>query len=71
MSSGFISEAEIAEQRRMRQEEWERVRRADQPLGYIDDFVFFNVYSYFIIVFKLFVREIIRYVMIYLYTVYA
>ncbi|KAL6261277.1 hypothetical protein P5V15_008799 [Pogonomyrmex californicus] len=32
MSSGFISEAEIAEQRRMRQEEWERVRTADQPL---------------------------------------
>lgn len=31
MSSGFISEAEIAEQRRMRQEEWERVRTADQP----------------------------------------
>jgi len=40
MSSGFISEAEIAEQRRMRQEEWERVRRADQPLGYIDDFIY-------------------------------
>ncbi|RLU17246.1 hypothetical protein DMN91_011315 [Ooceraea biroi] len=32
MSSGFISEAEITEQRRMRQEEWERVRTADQPL---------------------------------------
>ncbi|KYM75462.1 PREDICTED: protein FAM192A [Atta cephalotes] len=32
MSSGFISEAEIAEQRRMRQEEWERVRTADQPI---------------------------------------
>ncbi|XP_076302768.1 PSME3-interacting protein [Lasioglossum baleicum] len=32
MSSGFISEAEIAEQRRIRQEEWERVRTADQPL---------------------------------------
>ncbi|XP_032683364.1 PSME3-interacting protein isoform X2 [Odontomachus brunneus] len=32
MSSGFISEAEIAEQRRMRQEEWERVRTPDQPL---------------------------------------
>lgn len=34
MSSGFISEAEIAEQRRIRQEEWDRVRTADQPLGY-------------------------------------
>lgn len=33
MSSGFISEAEIAEQRKARQEEWERVRTADQPLG--------------------------------------
>ncbi|XP_076659375.1 PSME3-interacting protein isoform X2 [Halictus rubicundus] len=32
MSSGFISEAEIAEQRRTRQQEWERVRTADQPL---------------------------------------
>ncbi|XP_076625072.1 PSME3-interacting protein [Colletes latitarsis] len=32
MSSGFISEAEIAEQRRIRQQEWERVRTADQPL---------------------------------------
>jgi hypothetical protein len=52
MSSGFISEAEIAEQRRMRQEEWERVRRADQPLGYIDDFIFFNAHCCFIIVFK-------------------
>ena len=32
MSSGFISEAEITEQRRIRQQEWERVRTADQPL---------------------------------------
>lgn len=32
MSSGFISEAEITEQRKTRQEEWERVRSADQPL---------------------------------------
>ncbi|XP_012235241.1 PSME3-interacting protein isoform X2 [Linepithema humile] len=37
MSSGFISEAEIAEQRRMRQEEWERVRTADQPLEAPED----------------------------------
>ena len=35
MSSGFISEAEITEQRKRRQEEWERVRTADQPLGNI------------------------------------
>jgi len=32
MSSGFISENEIAEKRRARQEEWEKVRTADQPL---------------------------------------
>lgn len=37
MSSGFISEAEIAEQRRTRQEEWERVRTADQPLEAPDE----------------------------------
>lgn len=34
MSSGFISEAEILENRKLRQEEWDRVRTADQPLGY-------------------------------------
>ncbi|GLV36240.1 uncharacterized protein CBL_08733 [Carabus blaptoides fortunei] len=32
MSSGFVTESEIAEARRKRQEEWERVRNADQPL---------------------------------------
>ncbi|KAG6449633.1 hypothetical protein O3G_MSEX006149 [Manduca sexta] len=31
MSSGFISESEILEQRRRRQEEWEKVRTEDQP----------------------------------------
>ncbi|XP_011313951.1 protein FAM192A [Fopius arisanus] len=31
MSSGFISETELAEQRKTRQEEWDRVRTADQP----------------------------------------
>ncbi|CAB3244877.1 unnamed protein product [Arctia plantaginis] len=31
MSSGFISESEILEARRRRQEEWERVRTEDQP----------------------------------------
>ncbi|XP_023288186.1 protein FAM192A [Orussus abietinus] len=31
MSSGFISEAAIAEQRKLRQEEWDRVRTAEQP----------------------------------------
>lgn len=33
MSSGFVTESEAIEARRKRQEEWERVRRADQPLG--------------------------------------
>lgn len=33
MSSGFISEAEIAEQKRIRQEEWDKVRTADEPSG--------------------------------------
>lgn len=31
MSSGFISEAELAEQRRIRQEEWDKVRKPGQP----------------------------------------
>lgn len=31
MSSGFVTEAELAEARRKRQEEWEKVRTADQP----------------------------------------
>lgn len=33
MSSGFVSEAEIAEARRRRQQEWELVRQPNQPLG--------------------------------------
>lgn len=33
MSSGFISETDIAEARKKRQEEWEKVRKADDPLG--------------------------------------
>lgn len=33
MSSGFISETEILEARRRRQEEWEKVRTEDQPRG--------------------------------------
>lgn len=35
MSSGFVSEAEIAEVRKKRQEEWEKVRQPDQPKGKI------------------------------------
>lgn len=34
MSSGFISEAEIEERRRIRQQEWEKVRQPDQPEGF-------------------------------------
>lgn len=33
MSSKFITEAEIQEKRRIRQEEWEKVRKPDEPLG--------------------------------------
>lgn len=33
MSSGFITETELAEARKKRQEEWEKVRAPDQPLG--------------------------------------
>lgn len=33
MSSGFITEAEISEARKRRQEEWEKVRTPEQPLG--------------------------------------
>jgi len=32
MSSGFITEAEIEERRRVRQEEWEKVRKPDEPI---------------------------------------
>ncbi|XP_062555771.1 PSME3-interacting protein [Armigeres subalbatus] len=32
MSSGFVTETELAEARRIRQEEWEKVRTADQPI---------------------------------------
>lgn len=33
MSSGFITETELSEARQKRQEEWEKVRQPDQPLG--------------------------------------
>lgn len=33
MSSGFVTESEIAEARQKRQEEWEKVRQPDEPLG--------------------------------------
>lgn len=41
MSSGFVTEQEAVEARQRRQEEWEKVRSADQPLGKH----FFNVMS--------------------------
>lgn len=33
MSSGFVTETELAEARKKRQEEWEKVRQPDEPLG--------------------------------------
>lgn len=33
MSSGFITETEAADIRKRKQEEWERVRKPDDPLG--------------------------------------
>lgn len=33
MSSGFVTEQEAVEARQRRQEEWEKVRNADEPLG--------------------------------------
>lgn len=42
MSSGFITESEISEIRKRRQEEWDSVRKADDPLGqYTWRFLFF------------------------------
>ena len=33
MSDRFVSEKELAEQRKQRQDEWEKVRAPDQPQG--------------------------------------
>lgn len=33
MSSGFVTETEIVEARKKRQEEWEKVRQPDEPEG--------------------------------------
>jgi len=33
MSSGFVTEQELEEQRKLRQAEWEKVRNADEPIG--------------------------------------
>uniref|UniRef100_A0A182NV59 FAM192A/Fyv6 N-terminal domain-containing protein n=1 Tax=Anopheles dirus TaxID=7168 RepID=A0A182NV59_9DIPT len=37
MASGFVTETELAEARRKRQEEWEKVRTADQPIEAPED----------------------------------
>ncbi|KAH8358244.1 hypothetical protein KR084_008868 [Drosophila pseudotakahashii] len=37
MSSGFVTEAEAAEQRQRRQEEWERVRQPEDPMERPED----------------------------------
>lgn len=33
MSSGFVTESEAVEARKRRQEDWERVRNAEDPIG--------------------------------------
>ena len=33
MSSGFVTEAELEERKRVRQEEWERVRKPSDPVA--------------------------------------
>lgn len=48
MSSGFITESEANEIRKQRQEEWEKVRKADDPLGQYTLILFFvQVTSHF------------------------
>jgi len=53
MSSGFVSETELAERRRVRQEEWEKVRTAEQPLGNMKVLHFLNLIILIKIVFFL------------------
>ena len=36
----FVTESEIEEKRKVRQLEWERVRKPDEPLGNLDYFEF-------------------------------
>lgn len=33
MSSGFVTESELEEARKKRQEEWEKVRKPSDPIG--------------------------------------
>lgn len=46
MSSGFISEAEIADQRKLRQQEWERVRTADRSTSRLLSFLLFRIMKF-------------------------
>ncbi len=43
MSSGFVKESELEEVRRKRQEEWEKVRNADDPEGFL--FIYLFIYD--------------------------
>lgn len=52
MSSGFISESEILEARRRRQEEWEKVRTEDQPKGKKYKFNLFSLINMVVTGFK-------------------
>lgn len=40
MSSGFITETEVVEARKRRQEEWEKVRNADDPAGMLKKYIY-------------------------------
>lgn len=51
MSSGFVTETELAEARKKRQEEWEKVRQPDEPLGNSSTP---HYYTYFLFYFKQF-----------------
>jgi hypothetical protein len=42
----FVSESQLEERRKRRQEEWEKVRTADQPLGLTSFQSLFNDYYY-------------------------
>lgn len=52
MSSGFVSEQQLSEERERRQEEWRKVRKADDPLGIVLDYVpisnLFKIRSYYL-----------------------
>lgn len=44
MSSGFVTETEAAEARKRRQDEWERVRTAEDPFGKHKQLLAINIY---------------------------